>query len=104
MIEVVSPWIFGGVSLAAAILNATFLIGRAWRNYRALIETRNRDEDLRRIGSGFIFTWSFIVFADLVRTAVGLGYLVNEPKAIYLLLLTPFGSLLVAVVGLRSFR
>jgi hypothetical protein len=35
---------------------------------------------------------------------VGIGIISHQPNALLLLLLDPFGSLLVAVVGLRSFR
>jgi hypothetical protein len=103
-LESLSPWLFAGVSAIAAILNATFLIGRAWKNYTALVAIRVEDIELQRIGRGFIFVWSFIVFADLIRVATGIGLLLGHPTALYLLLLTPFGSIWVAVVGLRSFR
>jgi hypothetical protein len=101
-----SPWVFTGVSAVAATLNSFFLIGRALGNYRALLKAPDRANDvsLRRISSGFIFTWSFIVVADLVRVVAGIGILLGHPTALELLLVTPFGSVWVAIVGLRSFR
>lgn len=94
---------FAVVSLAAGILNTAFLL-RSTRNYAALLKDHNQDPTLKRIGTGFIYIWIFIIFADLIRVLVGLGVLIHQPESIYLLLLSPIGSFLIAVIGLRSFR
>lgn len=103
MVDIVAPAVFAGVSLLAGIFNFVFLI-RAARNYTALIAERKHDETLHRIGAGFIGVWIFIIFADLIRFVVGAGVLLHDQNSVFLLLVSPFGSLLVAVIGLRSFR
>jgi hypothetical protein len=103
VLEAVSPWLFALSSLLAGGLNLIFLV-RSIHNYRALLEIRNGDQILNRISRGFIFIWAFVVFIDLTRVVVGIGIISHQPNALLLLLLDPFGSLLVAVVGLRSFR
>lgn len=103
VLAIVIPSIFGGVSLVAGGLNLVFLRQSIIRN-RAVLQLRGSDATLGRISRGFIFTWGFIVFNDAIRVAVGAGTLLGHPTSIYLLLLSPFGSLLVAIVGLRSFR
>jgi len=110
-LEELSPYVFAGVSAIAATLNAVFLTGAVRRN-RALLDPEAvaaigedaKDPVLLRISRGFIFTWSFIVVADLIRVIAGVGVLLGHPSALLVLLLTPFGSVWVAIVGLRSFR
>ena len=101
--ETLTTWLFAGVSFLAGLLNFIFLRRSLKRNV-ALLETKSEDPILHRISRGFIFVWSFIVFDDLIRVVVGIGLLGHIPGAGFLLLLAPFGSLLVAIVGLRSFR
>jgi hypothetical protein len=102
-LSALAPWLFTGVSFVAGVFNLIF-IARARRNNQALLQTRANDVVLRRISRGFIYTWLFIVFNDSVRVVVGTGLLLGNPHTALLLLLSPFASLLVAVIGLRSFR
>lgn len=102
-LSILIPAVFGGVSFVAGTLNVVF-IRRAISRDRALREVRGEDVVLHRISHGFIYTWGFIILNDVIRVVVGSGVLLGHPSAVYLLLLSPFGSLLVAVIGLRSFR
>jgi hypothetical protein len=99
----ISPLLFAGVSLVAAVLNVAFL-WRALDRYRALLLLQTQDLTLNRIGRGFIYIWGFIVFDDVLRVGIGIAVFDHIPNALYLLLLAPFASILVAVIGLRSFR
>ncbi len=101
----ISPWVFAGTSLLAAGLNLAFIV-RAVLNNQELLRNHSLAGDLalHRISRGFIFVWAFVVFADLLRVIVGVAALEHVSSALYLLLFEPFGSVLVAVIGLRSFR
>lgn len=98
-----SPTVFALTSLVAGTLNVTFLV-RTVRNYRAVQILRSSDHTLGRISRGFILVWLFIIFTDTVRVAAGLGVMLHQPDALFLLLFDPIGSISVAIIGLRSFR